>query len=259
MESRPEDVIISTYSKSGTTWLQTIVYNLLGCPQGPLEKLTDVAPWLQCDHEPEKLDRMINFKNPRVFKTHDLYSWLPEHWARARLIYCYRNPKDWAVSLFHHFQTFQMDGEEKIVENKDFSAFFTKLCRQKEVAPFGLWEDHVIDWLQHKDDENILFLTYEDMVEDLEREVAKIAKFLGVTLTPELLERVLHEGNFTTMRNNGAVNYGWVQGVREIQPFIRKGKVGGWKEWLTDEQSKEMDGAIEKVTAAGGRIRCSLE
>ena len=99
--------------------------------------------------------------------------------------------------------------------------------------------------------DNILVLSYEDLVEDCEREVRKIAKFLGVEVTQERLERVLHEGNIDTMRGNSAVNYSAHLDVNTT-PFIRKGRVGGWKEWLNEDQSKEMDTVIEKVEKTTG-------
>eukprot|EP00116_Pleurobrachia_bachei_P018270 sb/3478532/ len=100
------------------------------------------------------------------------------------------------------------------------------------------------------------------MVEDTEREIERIAEFLGVKLTDGLKERVLHEGKFETMQRNDAVNYSWAKGDSnsEIQtPFIRQGKVGGWRGKLSEEQERELDKAIEKVIQAGGRVRCTLD
>ena len=94
---RPSDVIIATYPKSGTTWLQTMVYNLVGCPNGPLTKIDEQVPWLQAPDV--SLERLQDMRDVRVFKTHDYWRWLPEYIRdTSRIIYCHRNPKDWAVS-----------------------------------------------------------------------------------------------------------------------------------------------------------------
>ena len=252
MESRDDDVLICTFSKSGTTWLQNMVYHLLGCPAGPVTRLHSQVPWLQAIPD---ADMAAAMPSPRVFKTHDLYSWLPEQWRIRKLIYCYRNPKDWVLSYFNHIEALQ---KFYCCQIKDFDTYFTEIARKREVCQYGLWEDHVIEWLGHMGDENILFLTYEDLSENTGRELARIAEFLGVELTDELRERVLSEGKFEKMQGNDAVNYSWLVDI-EKTPMIRKGKVGGWQAQLSVDQEAELDVAIEKVRAAGGKIRCTLE
>ena len=109
---------------------------------------------------------------------------------------------------------------------------------------------------------NVLFTTFEDLVEDTGREVERIAEFLGVELTSELKERVLHEGRFETMQQNKAVSYNWAKKDSNVEiqtPFIRHGKVGGWRGKLSEGQEQELDMAIEKVRQAGGRVRCILD
>jgi len=44
---------------------------------------------------------------------------------------------------------------------------------------FGDYFEHILSWSKHLNDENVLFLTYEDMVHDTHESIRKIAKFLG--------------------------------------------------------------------------------
>eukprot|EP00116_Pleurobrachia_bachei_P007021 sb/3467283/ len=256
MEAREDDILICTYSKSGTTWLQNMVYNLVGCPGGPMIQLDKQVPWLQAIPDAAIATKM---PSPRVFKTHDLYSWLPEQFRSKKLIYCYRNPKDWVVSYYNHINSLNHLYWCDTVEKGDFNAYFTEIARKGDVCEFGLWEDHVEEWLaQSGTSPNILFLTYEDLTEDTGRELGRIAEFLGVELNEELREKVLQESKFETMQGNDAVNYSWFVDTK-TKPFIRKGKVGGWKGQLSGDQEGELDEAVRKVVEAGGRIRCTLE
>ena len=76
----------------------------------------------------------------------------------------------------------------------DFNTFFDKIYRNKNVCEFGLWEDHVKDWLAESARDNILYLTYEDMSEDTEREMRKIISFLGLSVSDEHIAKVLQVG-----------------------------------------------------------------
>lgn len=46
-------------------------------------------------------------------------------------------------------------------------------------AYYGSWYDHVAEWWTHRNDENVLFLWYEDLLRDLSGSVRKIAAFLS--------------------------------------------------------------------------------
>ena len=129
-----------------------------------------------------------------------------------------------------------------------------QIYRVKSVAEYGLWEDHALEWLTQKDRENILFLSYEDLNEDTEREIKKIINFLGLTEDQDVIDKVLKKGKFENMQKDFTVNYSW-----KFQGFIRQGKVGGWIETLSEEQSLCLDRCVENVKEAGGNIRCTLE
>ncbi|KAL5249121.1 hypothetical protein ACHWQZ_G018080 [Mnemiopsis leidyi] len=253
---RPDDVVVATFSKSGTTWLQNMLYNLVGCPNGPICKINETVPWLQSvSASLEEIERM---KGPRVFKTHDYWSWLPQKLRdTARFIYCTRNPKDQAVSYFHHIKTLGSiygDG----CANITFSEYFEQIYTNKDVAEFGLWEDHNVEWLKESPRDNILFVTYEDLKEDSEKQIRRMVEFLGLPNDEDRIVETLTQSGFEHMQNSDNLNYSWLTGGLK-SGFIRKGEVGGWVEYLNEEQSAYFDTPIDKVVQAGGRVRCTLD
>ena len=253
---RPDDIVIATFSKSGTTWLQNTVYNLLGCPNGPIEKINKSTPWLQSVFG-VTLDEIEEMKGPRVFKTHDYWSWMPEKLREtARFIYCSRNPKDQAVSYFHHMKTLKDICYGEKCGGMTFNEYFDQIYTQKDVAEFGLWEDHNVEWLEQSSRKNILFLTYEDLKEDTEREIRKISEFLGLSLDEERIGHTLNESRFEHMKNSNNLNLSWLTGGSS--EYIRKGQVGGWVDYLSEEQSAYFNQPIQKVIDAGGKVRCNL-
>ena len=61
----------------------------------------------------------------------------------AKYIYVMRNPKDTAVSLFHHtraYPSYQYDG--------DWDDFFERFMSGN--VDHGYWFDHVLQWWKHR-------------------------------------------------------------------------------------------------------------
>ena len=84
----------------------------------------------------------------------------------------------------------------------------------------------------------ILILKYEDMKRDLKHSVSTIASFIEADLSDDIIDKIADMTRFAKMKNDNTANYSWH--IREL-PFMRKGEVGDWKNFLTPEQSAEMD------------------
>ena len=236
---RPDDVWIVTYPKSGTTWTQQIVKLLCNGGKDDERKITDFAPWLERrdDLSSEYLDGLKLLPSPRVFKSHFRYDSMPcglPHVVPYKCIYAARNPKDVAVSWFHH-----MRASPQFYYHSNWEAFLQYYINGE--VPSGNWFDHVLSFWAHKDDGNILFLKYEDMKKDLPIAVAAVAKFMGYDLTQEVIEDIAMQSDFKHMKENPSTNYSWEIQLPNEAPFMRKGVVGDWKNYFTPEQSAQFD------------------
>ena len=96
-EPRPNDVVISPYGKSGTTWTQQIFHTLRTRGDMDFDDISRVVPWIE-------MGRRVNIDlnaeqraNPRGFKSHLEFDQLPKG---ARYINVIRNPLDAAYSAF---------------------------------------------------------------------------------------------------------------------------------------------------------------
>ena len=196
-----------------------------------------------------------------MFKTHCMFSWLPESTINqdVKIISCYRNPKDQAVSYYHHTQF--LDRVYTEISGYTFEQFYDEVLSPNK-GEYGNVVDYMSDWFEQKGCENLLILCYEDMVEDLEREVRKIVSFLGLEISEEALLNVIERSTFSSMKANDKVNKrvtGATTG-KSGGAFIRKGKVGDWKDTLTEEQSDFYDEMIkdERVERLGMKVRYEL-
>jgi len=250
-KTRPDDVYIATFPKSGTTWLQKLLNEILGKPQGESDQISTSVPW--CEGSPQEM--VDNMKSPRAFKTHDPYDWIPKG-EGVKYVYCYRNPKDMAVSYYHHIKMMNLAyGYEGTFDDFMDDIF---LPGNNE---FGNYFTHAEGWLKQKDNPNVLTLTFEDMVEDLKREVVRIVKFLGLDLSDEKINEIAFGGSFNEMKKEGKCDYRWMEGIvmNGKSNFMRKGKVGDYVNYMNDEHSKLIDGLVAKhLTPLGAKIRYEL-
>ncbi|XP_070498420.1 luciferin sulfotransferase-like [Chironomus tepperi] len=154
-----------------------------------------------------------------------------------------QNAKDAAVSWYHHH--INLHGYQGTKE--DFFEAFVK-----DLVPYAPINEHIIDFWKIRDQPNILFLFFEDMKRNLEQEVKKTMKFLGKNYSQEEIDKLCQHLSFESVRNNKTVNKDEHLKVlmelvgQKYQPkdgfsFIRKGKIGGYKDELTDEQIEMME------------------
>ncbi|XP_068116067.1 sulfotransferase 2B1-like [Hyperolius riggenbachi] len=233
------DVVIVTYPKSGTTWMQeilTLIYS-----QGDPEIATTVpnwerTPWLE--HIYFK-DLLKEGEGPRIITTH-----LPSEVlapalqdTKAKVIYIARNPKDVAVSYYYFHKMAKF-----LPEVGSFPEFLQLFLEGK--VHYGSWFDHVKGWHRQKKNLDFFYITYEDLQKDLRRSIKKVCGFLGCPMYTEEVDKVEQHCRFSVMSQNAMVNYTLIP--REIlnhdqSKFMRKGIVGDWKEHMNHEQSEAFD------------------
>jgi hypothetical protein len=244
----PGDVFVASYPKCGTTWAQYIVYLLEngGQPLAAGQRLDAVFPHLE--EVGEEAVRALH--SPRLIKTHLQYERTPWN-AQAKYVYVARNPFDCAVSFYHHTRGF--------VRHYDFAegawdTFFE--CFMRGEVDFGDYFDHLDSWWPRRSEPNVLFLTYERMLEAPAAATRAIAEFLGgraseLVRDARRLDGVVSASGFTQMRRD---QERWSSARPADMPaFVRKGVVGDWRNEFSAEQARRLAdkclgcGAIEEL------------
>lgn len=154
---RKDDIWIVSFPKSGTTWLQEIVYlivNECDFASAKNESIENRTPFL--DYPSPGLKFINNMKSTRIIKTHLPLTFLPDQIENeSKVIYIVRNPKDVTVSYFHFV---------KLSTQAEFTGDFddfVKLFIDGKV-PYGPWWKHVDDYANKK---NVHLVFYEDLHE----------------------------------------------------------------------------------------------
>lgn len=268
---RTDDIFISSYPKSGTTWTQFVVLSILtkGNPPSTFSDFVLASPYLEFTGA-ESAEKMVR---PGPIKTH-----LPYHVKQpstlAKYIYVARNPYDVCVSYYYHTKALTPKSE------KDVS--FAKFCDMFITGKLSYCEyfDHVIPWYEHRDDPNVFFFTYESMRQDPRFWALKIADFLGdeygkqLREDPSALRNVLDSSSMQFMKQvlnermpkmldelvslppeqtlecveayRGKLEL--MKDTHKYEGFVRKGQVGGWRSCFTPDLIENTEAWIARRT-----------
>ncbi|XP_012889719.1 PREDICTED: sulfotransferase 1C2-like [Dipodomys ordii] len=261
-QAKPDDLLIATYAKAGTTWTQEIVDMIQN--DGDVQKCQrantfDRHPFIEWTLPPplnSGVEKANAMPSPRILRTHLSTQLLPpSFWENnCKFLYVARNAKDCMVS-YYHFQKMN----QGLPEPGTWEEYFETFINGKVV--WGSWFDHVKGWWEIKDRYQILFLFYEDIKRDPKHEIQKVIKFMGKNLDETVLNTIVQETAFEKMKENPMTNRSTVPKSmmdQSISPFMRKGMVGDWKNHFTVSQNERFD-EIYKRKMEGTSIKFCLE
>ncbi|CAL8071678.1 unnamed protein product [Orchesella dallaii] len=234
-----DDVIVASFPKAGTTWVQEIVYLLqtgLDFEKAGEKVLETRSPFLEYPYP--GLDFVEKMSSPRVMKTHLPYDFLPSNCGDGKIIYVTRNPKDVVVSYYHFAKMFT-----PLSFAGSFEDFLEKF--EKNELPYGPFFDHIESYVRHREDSNLLIVTYEELSKDPRDVIKKIAAFLEKPLDEEDVQKVVMHTSFESMKKNSAVNYEHWDDLgfrnKNESKFMRKGKIGDWRNFIAPDKNKALD------------------
>lgn len=174
----PTDVIITPWSKSGTTWLQQIVHGLRSDGDMSFDDISRVSPWIEVAHALGiDLDADQGW-TPRAYKSHYSYAAVPKG---CRYIVSFREPHEVMVSYYRFYEGWLF--EPGTVTLDDYLA--PHLTRSHK----DYWT-HMASWWEQRDNPSVLLLSYELMKDDLADTVQQVADFLEFDADAGLIELV---------------------------------------------------------------------
>ncbi|GEO04949.1 hypothetical protein AAE02nite_26130 [Adhaeribacter aerolatus] len=218
---RETDIYVVTYPKSGTTLMQMIIYQLTKDGSMDFEHLYDVSPWCRFSAYFNKV--MPSVGERRIIKAHDEYKMLSGI-RKGKFIFVIRDCLDVIASLYQHIKDYNNP-----------NASFEELANRK----MRDWFEYNKSWLENKNELNILYLNYEDIIENKKSVILKIAAFLEVEMDDPKMERVLQRTSFEFMKKHETKFGEQPEHWKVYNNFIRSGKVGEGKTKLTEEQFEE--------------------
>lgn len=272
-EPRPDDIIVTTSYKCGTTFTQQILYNMLVRNTFEDEHFPDIdsaSPWIDARFHHESLEsvgeRIEKMEHRRFLKSHLPLDGLP-YFPEVKYLIVARDPRDVFMSLVNHygaytdlmFKLLEWDGEPHMPRyDGDIKALWrnwiSKGWFEWEQEGFPFWQNmgHTQSYWNFRHLPNFLFLHYGDMIADTPREIRRIADFINHEMTDEEVKAVADAVSFKRVKEQAVAeteaNRGQPDAFEGGQAtFINKGSNGRWHDVLNEEDLEMYRATRDKV------------
>lgn len=251
---RDDDIIIATYAKAGTTWLQQIISQLIFNGAEGLD-VAEMSPWIDLRVPPKevKLPMVEAQTHRRFIKTHLPVDALVFS-EKARYIYIGRDGRDVLWSLHHHHSTANDTWYGALNDTpgrvgppiepppESITQYYHDWLDKDGYPMWPFWEN-VSSWWDIRDQPNVMLLHFESLKQDMPGEIRRIAEFLDIPIDETKWEAILEHCSFDYMKANAtkSVPLGGAFWDGGAQTFINKGANGRWRDVLSQQEVKKYE------------------
>jgi len=251
---RDDDIIIASYAKSGTTWLQQIIAQLLFNGEEGLE-VAEMSPWMDLRIPPKeiKLPLVEAQTHRRFVKTH-----LPTNALvfsdRAKYIYIGRDGRDILWSLHHHHtkanavwyaglnKTPGRIGPPIEKPPASIKQYYHDWLDRDGHPLWPFWEN-VRSWWAIRNLPNVFMIHFANLKQDMPGQISKIAQFLDISIDENKREPILLHCSFDYMKFNApkSAPFDGVLWEGGFQSFFNKGTNGRWCDILDGDEIEKYE------------------
>ncbi|MCX7403548.1 MAG: sulfotransferase domain-containing protein [Planctomycetia bacterium] len=249
LKFRDDDIVIATYAKSGTTWMQQIVAQLM-FDGDPDISVAEMSPWVDLRVPPKdvKLPLLEAQTHRRFMKTHlpvDAIRFCP----KARYLYIGRDGRDVVWSMYNHHVNANQTWYDALNDTPgrvgppiepppDDIRQYWREWLDRDGHPFWPFWENTRSWWAVRDLPNVKFIHFANLKHDMAREIRAIATFLDIPIKESRWEAILNHCSFEWMKKNAtkSVPLGGAFWDAGAEVFINKGVNGRWSDTLSPEE-----------------------
>jgi len=223
---KKNDIFITSFPKSGNTWVRLIVANLLSIKVN----LQNIDHFLPETYSYKESFYLHKFKKRRIIKSHDYF----DHRFK-KVIYVVRDPREVIVSTYF----FQIK-IKAIKKNYSKRKFINSFIKGKYSSDFGTWEQNVGSWHGSRN-KNIIFIRYEDLIDKPVKEIKRISNFLKIKTSNKKILQVIKNTSFKKFQaeeKNNSLNWNSMKKKNDKRAFFfRSGKKNSWKKFFSSKDN----------------------
>lgn len=260
---RPGDIVVSTRSKCGTTWMQMVCALLVHGSPLPAP-LAEISPWLDWSVEPLAVvrARLDAQDHRRIIKTHTPLAGLPLD-PTVTYVVVGRHPLDVAVSYFHHLGNIDQvrwaelrgDGAVTAVPEHTLPELLD-LWIDGRSDPFeGALDSlpgnvhHIADARARQGELDVVLVHYDELQADLDGTMRRLAGHLGIDVPEALWPDLVAAATFDRMRSDPSHAVPDRLGVlRDHAAFFRSGRSGEGRAACTPDQLAHYEARMAELT-----------
>ena len=261
---RDDDIVIATYAKSGTTWMQQILGQLLFRGDPDLS-VAEMSPWLDLRVPPKdvKLPLVEAQTHRRFLKTHlpvDALRFSP----KAKYVYIGRDGRDVVWSMYNHHANANRSWYEALNDTPgrvgppiepppdDVRVYFRDWLA-RDGHPFWPFWENVRSWWAIRGLPNVALVHFANLKRDMPGEIRRIARFLDIEVDEARWDAILEHCSFDWMKRNATrtVPMGGAFWDAGAEVFIHKGSNGRWRDTLSAAESADYEARAEAELGAG--------
>jgi aryl sulfotransferase len=258
---------LASYPKSGNTWFRVFMSNLIENKSEPVsinslkfnlfgwdrDLLDDLAGIQSSDCYKEEIFSLRRkmyilyaklHSETEFCKIHDAYIYTSDGYplvpkeVTLGVIYLIRNPLDVAVSYAYH-NSCDIDRSIKLMADNDHCLAISqhKLCRPLPQRLLS-WSNHVMSWVSSG--LKIYVIRYEDMIQNPFKTFCDAVIFAGFSdFSKDRILKAIEFSNFSELKKQEEKS-GFLESPPNNASFFRKGRVGGWREIMTEVQVEKI-------------------
>lgn len=273
---RPDDIVISTPPKAGTTWTQMICALLIFQTTDFPRALDAMSPWVDMiSRGHADLVADVNAqRHRRFFKTHTPLDGLPRD-ERVTYLCVGRDPRDSGISWDNHMANIDADalmamraaavaadaaaGKEP-ADTPDGPPPTAGQPARTQQERFVAWIDnpdpigglaailhHLSVFWQARDQPNIILLHYDDLRADLGGQMRGLAARLGIEVPEDRWPDLVRAATFDHMRDHATELTPEIAIFQDAHRFFHRGTSGQWRDLLDADDLQRYRAKVESL------------
>ena len=247
---RDDDIIVATYAKSGTTWTQQIISQLLHDGKEGID-VHHLSPWVDLRIMPPEAYAGLEQQQTRRFvKTHlpvDALVFSP----KAKYLYIARDGRDMVMSMYNHHKNANAKWYGALNDTPgrvgpaigpppDDPAVYFREWLERDGFPFWSFWENIRSWWNIRHLPNVKLVHFNDLKRDLPGQIREISDYLGIKQNAAIFQNIVEHCSFSYMKSHAAevAPLGGALWEGGADTFINKGTNGRWKDVLNEADVK---------------------